>query len=268
MVTIVDACVRDGRGGSPTAVVVDDGTMTDEQRRLVPVQAGTSHAAFLGATHPGGGQAVRFFTRSGELAGCGHGTIAAQAVLLAAAGLDRRESRQHTGGRTFDTVAVRHNKGIEVWFDQGTVTVRPATEDEYGPALPALGIGYPAGGVVSASPGTPRLLVPVASREELLSLTPDYEALTVHTRRIGHLGCYVYVAPDAGPAAARMFAPAIGVPEDLANANSAGCLAAHLYLGGGTPTVEVEQGESIVFASAHSGPSGVEARIGGIAIIR
>lgn len=274
-VTIVDACVRPAKGGgSPTAVVVDDDGLTDRQRQLVPARYGSSHAAFVGpetdGTHP-----VRFYTAEGELTGCGHGTIAAQAVRLSARGVDQLHGRQRTGGRTFDTVATRRADGIEVWFDQGVITVRPATGDEGEAVLGALGIGaaelHSYLGIVVASPGTPRLLVPVASREVLAAIAPDFEALAAQTHRLGQLGCFVYVPPaPPAPAAARMFAPAIGVDEDVANANSTGCLAAHLLAEG---PVEVEQGDALgrpatVFASAHSGLSGVRVRVGGLAIIR
>jgi PhzF family phenazine biosynthesis protein len=272
-VTIVDACVRPGRGGgSPTAVVIDDGTLTDDERQRVPARYGTSHAAFIGpeldGSHP-----VRFFTTDGELAGCGHGTIAAQAVRLAEGGPP--EARQRTGGRTFDTRTARRPDGIEVWFDQGIIGVRPATPDDCEAVLAAVGIGaaqlHPYVRMVVASPGTPRLLVPVADRDMLAALIPDFAALGSATRERGLLGCFVYVPPDRDrPALARMFAPAIGVDEDVANANSAGCLAAHLLC---DRPVEVEQGDSLerpatVFATAHSGPSGVRVWVGGLAVVR
>jgi predicted PhzF superfamily epimerase YddE/YHI9 len=60
-------------------------------------------------------------------------------------------------------------------------------------------------------------------------------------RRYGLLGCFVYVPPAGDrPGAARMFAPAIGVDEDVANANSTGCLAAHLLATTGAQTVAIE----------------------------
>jgi PhzF family phenazine biosynthesis protein len=273
-VTIVDACVRPGRGGgSPTAVVVDDGTqtdgtLTDDERKRVPARYGTSHAAFIGpeleGSHP-----VRFFTTGAELAGCGHGTIAAQAVLLKEDGM--RDGRQRTGGRTFDTRTARRPDGIEVWFDQGIIAVRSATPDDCEAVLAALGIGaaqlHPYVRMVIASPGTPRLLVPVSDRDLLAALTPDFPALGSATRERGLLGCFVFVPPgEDRPAAARMFAPAIGVDEDVANANSTGCLAAHLRPDG---PIEVEQGDALgrpatVSATIHSG----RVWVGGLAVIR
>jgi trans-2,3-dihydro-3-hydroxyanthranilate isomerase len=263
LLTIVDACVRDGAGGSPTAVVDDDPSLSDDVRRTVPVRSGTSHAAFLGrACVSDGGRVVRFFTAEGELTGCGHGTVAAQAVLLHRSSADARRGRQHTGGRTFEVKADRRADGIEVWFDQGAVEVsRPSTQDRLA-VLDALGQPRVDGDVVVASPGTPRFLVPVADRETLFGLTPDLDRLA---RLPGVLGCFVYAVTGTGTAVARMFAPAIGVPEDIANANSTGCLAAHLN----AEWLRVDQGDrrgcpSTVLAACHRG----RVSVGGVAVLR
>ncbi|WP_415952940.1 PhzF family phenazine biosynthesis protein [Streptomyces sp. KLOTTS4A1] len=281
-VTVVDACVRrDGRGGSPTAVADDDPAATDAHRRALAAAAGTSHAAFLGAERtPDGGRPVRFFTAAAELPGCGHGTVAAQAVRLACAARGELNDRQHTGGRTFDTFAIRRAAGIEVWFDQGLVALRHPAAGERAAVVAALGLtaddAHPAGAPRIASPGAPRMLVPVRDRSALLRVRPHLGRLTAASRRFGLLGCFVYVPPVAGrPGAARMFAPAIGVDEDVANANSTGCLAAHLLDASGARTlaIEVEQGDSLgrpasVLASARSTPAGITTRVGGLAVIR
>jgi PhzF family phenazine biosynthesis protein len=263
---VVDACVRGGdSGGSPTAVGFDDGTATDDERRLVPGRAGASHAAFIAGEVPD----IRFFTSAGELRGCGHGTVAAQAVLLDAG---RFSGRQHTGGRTFEVRAQRRPDGVEVWFDQGPVTLRPASPAETQAVTDSFGTAAPTGPVTVASPGAPRLLVPVADRDALRALKPDLDALDVATRRLGLLGCFVYA--DTGEhTAARMFAPAIGVPEDVANANSTGCLAAHLLVSAGIRRVEVEQGDALgrpatVYASASADLGGIRTWVGGLAVIR
>lgn len=72
-----------------------------------------------------------------------------------------------------------------------------------------------------------------------------------------------------------MFAPAIGVPEDITNANGVGCVAAHLLsmLNGGAvgavAEVEVDQGDVLgfpgtVLAAATSGSTGIRVRVGGV----
>jgi PhzF family phenazine biosynthesis protein len=124
-----------------------------------------------------------------------------------------------------------------------------------------------------ASPGRERLLIPVLDRSVLAGLQPDQERLAAESRRHGQLGCFVYVPPSpTRPAAARMFAPAIGVPEDVANANSSGCLAAHLLGIGRGSTVAVDQGDALgrpatVWATATRTGRGIATRVGGTARI-
>jgi predicted PhzF superfamily epimerase YddE/YHI9 len=119
-VTVVNACVRrDGRGGSPASVTDDDPAATDADRRAVAATADPWHAAFLGPGRtPDGGWPVRFFTATTGLSGCGHGTATAQAIRLTRTALGQLNDRQHTGGRTFGTVAIRRPAGSEVWRDR------------------------------------------------------------------------------------------------------------------------------------------------------
>ncbi|SNY24181.1 PhzF family phenazine biosynthesis protein [Paractinoplanes atraurantiacus] len=269
-VAVVNACTRDGQGGSPTTVVIDDASLTDDDRHAIARTAGTSHTAFIGA---GDTPTVRFFTSAGELTNCGHGTVAAQAVLLHRSGGTEHHGHQRSGGRTFATSAVRRHDGVEVWFDQGTIVLEDGTGAAGGGIIAALGLHAAdvAAGVRVASPGTPRLLVPVRDRRTLLSLRPDFDRLATECHRLGYLGCFAYtLSPAGGTAAARMFAPAIGVDEDIVNANSAGCLAAHLLDVSGRGDIEVHQGDALrrpssVLAGATRAASGIVTRIGGVA---
>jgi trans-2,3-dihydro-3-hydroxyanthranilate isomerase len=268
-VTVLAACTRDGQGGSPTAVVIDDAALTDDDRRAVAAQPGSSHTAFL---ETGAVPAVRFFTATGELRNCGHGTIAAQAYLLHRSGAARHDGHQRTGGRTFATTATRRGDGVEVWFDQGVVELSGHAAAE-GDILAALGL-TPDDIVLDdlrvASPGTRRLLVPVRERRALMAMRPGFARLAAECRRLGYLGCFAYTRESSGrTAAARMFAPAIGVDEDIVNANSAGCLAAHLLDTGRDAAIEVHQGDTLgrpstVLATAARTPDGITTRIGGL----
>ncbi|SFR29240.1 Phenazine biosynthesis-like protein [Lentzea waywayandensis] len=221
---IVNACLRDGTGGSPT-LVVDDGDFSDAERRALPVRYGVSHAVFVGA-----GGVLRFFTSEGELPGCGHGTVAALAVLAADG---EREFTLRTGGRTFRGTATLVPDGVEAAFDPGPIQVRPATPTELAAVVGALGAD---GTCVIATLGRPRVLIEVP---DVAALTPDLALLRAATDEFGLLGCYAY-SSGPGRYAARMFAPSIGVPEDIANANSTACLAAHL-----AADVAVDMGDSL-----------------------
>lgn len=217
-VLVVDACWRGAAGtGSPTAVVDDDAGFTEADRARVPLSAGTSHAVFLDRTDPGV-VGLRFFTAAGELPACGHGTLAALAVLESLDGRD--EWRLRAGGRVF-------LGGIGAdgpWFDAGTTGHRAFPEP--GPALAALG-AVAAGPVLAAGTARERLLIPVRP-EALEGLRPDFAALKAVCDAAGLLGCFVYAEVRERWFAARMFAPSIGVDEDVANANSAAALAGAL----------------------------------------
>jgi trans-2,3-dihydro-3-hydroxyanthranilate isomerase len=243
-VTLVRACPRDGRGGSPTAVL-DEAPLSDEERCRIPVLAGTSHAVFVSAR--GSAVSLRFFTAEGELPACGHGTVAALAFLAERACGTEYRATLRAAGRTFAGWAVREEALFRTAFASGPVESREPTAAERGLVLPALGITPDTllPGVRVASVGRARLLVPVATRSALAALAPDFGQLRSACDEFGLLGCYVYSVPTrSGRIAARMFAPSIGVPEDIANANSTAALAADLARRGLTG-IAVDMGDSL-----------------------
>jgi trans-2,3-dihydro-3-hydroxyanthranilate isomerase len=205
---VVNACTRDGQGGSPTAVVIDDATLTDDDRHATAHRAGTSHTAFID-TSTADTPTVRFFTSAGELTNCGHGTIAAQAVLLHRSGATEHHGRQRTAGRTFATTAIRRRDGVEVWFDQGVIALADHADATGGGIIAALGLQRAdiAAGVRVASPA--------ATTSRPRPGSPDTAVHAARLRsadnrvsRLGYLGCFTYaLSPTAGTAAARMFAP-------------------------------------------------------------
>ncbi|MFE5297564.1 PhzF family phenazine biosynthesis protein [Streptomyces sp. NPDC056632] len=273
-VTVVRACLRGGAGGSPTAVVVEDDTpgarLGDAERRRIPVAWGTSHAVYV--RRDGDLTDLRFFTAEGELPACGHGTVAALALLAAREGGDRPyRAGLRTGQRVFAGRAERAGDRLTAAFDPGRVDLREPTAEERALVLPALGLDPEAAGpdVRIAGVGRERLLVPVATRAALAALTPDLDALRAACDRFGLLGAYVHSAPTPeGVLAARMFAPSIGVPEDIANANSTACLAAHLA-GRGITGIAVDMGDSLgspATITATTGP-GRTVELGGTAEI-
>lgn len=273
-VTIVRACLREGSGGSPTAVM-DDACLSDDERRRVPVLTGTSHAVFVSARLSRSGDPtvfLRFFTAEGELPACGHGTVAALAYLAARAEGEQFRATLHAAGRAFAGSSVRHTTRFEAVFDPGPVELREPTTTERDLVLTTLGVtpDILAPGIRVAAVGRSRLLVPVATRPALAAVAPDLDQLRTACDRLGFLGCYVYTTPTrVGRIAARMFAPSIGVPEDIANANSTACLAAHLA-DQGISDIAVDMGDSLgapatITATTQHGPSGPLIEVGGTA---
>jgi trans-2,3-dihydro-3-hydroxyanthranilate isomerase len=270
LITIVNACMRDGRGGSPTAVL-EEASLTELERRQVPKLMGVSHAAFVGDID-GPLASLRFFTATGELPGCGHGTVAALAFLAEHAGRDRLQVTLRASERSFAGEATRADGRVSAAFDPGAVDLREATADERGLLVDALGsdpdILEPE--ICVASLRRPRLLVPLATPTALARLQPDYDRLRDGCDRLGLLGCYVHTVPTTeGRLAARMFAPSIGVPEDIANANSTACLAARLAQRNMT-RIDVDMGDSLgspatITATTEQTEAGTQVRVGGTA---
>ncbi|MGH3478762.1 MAG: PhzF family phenazine biosynthesis protein [Nocardioidaceae bacterium] len=273
-VSIVNACLRDGAGGSPTAVL--EASQAEFELREVPRLAGTSHAVVVSVT--GGGVdwphvSLRFFTAAGELPACGHGTVAALAFLA-------ENGRRHVyrvivqaSGRSFAGEVTREDDRVAASFDPGPVQIREATGEERALVLDA--VGYDPGALLAeacvASLGRwPRLLVPVPTPKTLTRLQPDYGRLRDGCDRLGLLGCYLYSVPTTeGRLSARMFAPSIGVPEDIANANSTACLAAKLAQRTAT-RITADMGDSLgrpstVTAIVRQTRSGTHVRVGGTA---
>jgi trans-2,3-dihydro-3-hydroxyanthranilate isomerase len=281
-VSLVNACLRDGRGGSPTAVIdelpaADSPTgplLTDAERSRVPVRLGTSHAAFVMAAAEQSIVNLRFFTAEAELPACGHGTVAALAVLAEQRTGAEQEFRLSASGRTFTGRTVRDGDRIHAAFDPGLITLRDATSAEIGPVVAALGVAPDllVAGACVASVGRARLLVPLATSEAVAALAPDLDRLRAACDQFGLIGCYVHSMPtNSGRVTARMFAPSIGVPEDIANANSSACLAAHLA-GRGLTDLTVDMGDALgspatITASARPSATGPKILVGGAAII-
>ncbi|MBU2662657.1 PhzF family phenazine biosynthesis protein [Actinoplanes bogorensis] len=222
-VAVVRACRRDGTGGSPTAVLCHGDAPPDLPSRCrLASRVGASHTVVVSGLASGVVD-LRFYTAEGELPACGHGTVAALAFLADRAGVADFEVHLRVGSR----ILPGRVDGRLAVFEEPRVALRLPTAGELDAVLPALGLWPLTVGVLAASTGRWRLLIPVDSREALAALNPDPFRLRDATERRGLLGCYVYTRPDdTGRAAARMFAPAIGVPEDAANANSTACLAA------------------------------------------
>ncbi len=257
--------------------MVDETLLSDAQRRAVPVAAGTSHVVFISTEERGSGRpyaSLRFFTAAGELPACGHGTVAALAMLAKQARTPEYEAVLRSGGRTFRGRATGRGDRYEAAFDPGRVELGPAVASDSEPVLSALGIGaeHAPAPCHIASVGRPRMLVEVRGRDVLADLAPDMTRLREACDRRGLLGCYVYSTPSPdGRAAARMFAPSIGVPEDIANANSTACLAAHVA-GRGLSALDVDMGDALgqpstIAATARPGPAGLGISVGGTATI-
>lgn len=105
-----------------------------------------------------------------------------------------------------------------------------------------------------ASTGHSKVMVGIKSREKLNSLTPDMTRMVNISRTIGCNGYFVFTfdSDDADILThGRMFAPAIGIPENPVTGNANGPLGAYLVhhniltASNGLATFKGKQGEAI-----------------------
>lgn len=248
-------------------------------------QIDCSHTAFLSRSEQADVR-VRFFTHTGEIKNCGHGTIAAhvvRAMQLLGDG-DHLVHQQAMSG--IQAVQVeRHGDQITVFLAQDEIGFHSVDQAVIAELLPILGLSasdlcaeYP---MVLASPGANRFLVALNSADRLSTLQPNIPELKRLCERVNAIGCFAFTltpSPDRINATARMFAPIIGVPEDVINGNSSGCLGAYLLTYDAASrnkselTVAVEQGykfgrSGTVIVKAKRVADRIETRIGGAAVI-
>lgn len=215
-------------GGNPLAVVVDADGLTTPQMQSIAAEFGYSETTFVcSPTEPGFDALVRIFTPTVELGFAGHPNVGTALVLAEG---DRALRFQQGAGPVGVTVRngvaeVGAPRAFEVLGTLGAAEVAAVC------GLPAQAIiGEP----VVATCGTAF----VVARTDRLGAAAPAGTLAAAT------GVLLYTPGE--PIRARMFAPAVGVPEDPATGSAALVLAG--LLGPGAWTIEqgVEMGRPSV----------------------
>jgi trans-2,3-dihydro-3-hydroxyanthranilate isomerase len=230
----VHAFSKNGRGGSPTCVVLDADGLSEAAMQAIATETEASHTAFVVEPKaPKDPVHVRFFTRHGQIKNCGHGTIAAHYARVMAGGAHPASVLQQTqeGLQHIDFPQVEDQ--VEVFLQLNEIQFREVNADAVTALIQALRISRDqlevADPVGLASPGAYRFLVAVKTVEDLEGIAPDFDLLKEVNSMHASMGAFVYAMhPENRNVYARMFAPNIGVDEDIINGNSSGCLAAYI----------------------------------------
>ena len=242
---IVHAFSTNNKGGNPAGVVLAADELSAQQKQAIAAQAGLSETAFVstGALAP---YKLEFFTPTRAIPYCGHATVAAFALLAAKGKLAGgvHEVEIHNGLH-------RVSHGPDgVFLQQPHPAIENISEAAAKEAMAAIGLTQRAAGgatPVIASSGNRFLLLPLGSIPELRKAKPDDAAIAALSERFNLIGFYPFVAlcaPSQRDAAARMFAPRYGIPEEAATGMAAGPLAGYLAERAATPkrTFTLSQG--------------------------
>ena len=232
--------------GNPAGVVLDAQGMSDAEMLAVARELNNSETAFvLPADGPDHDLKVRFFTPTTEVPTCGHATVAAHFARAVEHELPSGSLVQKTGTGLLQRVEVRRTGSrIDIGMHQGVADFGPELHpDQVARLRAALGVRrddlVDDAPVQVVSTGHSKVLIELRSRAVVDRLQADLAMLSALSREVGCNGFFVFTRSTGDPRLltwSRMFAPAIGIPEDPVTGNGHGPLGAYLVRYGLAPT--------------------------------
>lgn len=230
--------------GNPAGVVLDADGLSAAQMQALARELKHSETAFVMAPQDAGHDVyIRYFTPTTEVPICGHATIAAHYARAVALGLGTTELKQKSGaGVQLIRVEAQGGKqggcgqagAYRIHMRQGPPSFSAPLPAATRRAL-AAALGLDEGGFEAALPlqivstGHSKVMVPLCAGVELDAIVPDHAALAALSAAIGCNGYFLFQRRACGSATdGRMFAPAIGIPEDPVTGNANGPLGAYL----------------------------------------
>ncbi len=223
--------------GNPASVVLDADSLSDAEMHAITRELGRGDAAFVqsarGSDHD---LYVRFFTPVREAPFIGHATLAVHVVRSQLASGATQRLRQRSAAGDFEIDVEQRDGATHVGVRQAAPTrVRALEHAEVEALLDALGLGRadldPRCPVEIYGQRSTRLVLAVRSHGALTHLKPDFAALGRLTSHVGAEGFFVFTLESGIPGfltEARMFCPAIGIPEDAVSGNAHGMLGTYL----------------------------------------
>src|SRR5262245_57720179 len=235
-------------GGNPVAVFPNAQGLTDDELQQIAREMNLSETVFvLPPTDPAAVVRLRIFTPTQEIPFAGHPVIGTMHVLTQLGFIATPEA--------VTRVVQECNIGlfpVDLHTRDGKVTrvvmTQPAPQflekiDETGDLYKvAAALGIPKHTISDTkwplevvSTGLPVLIVPVRTLTAVRSINPDPSAIVDLCGRFGANGIMAFTTVTVEPFAnvhARMFAPAIGIPEDPATGSASGALGSYLVQNG------------------------------------
>jgi PhzF family phenazine biosynthesis protein len=188
-----------GMGGNPAGVVLDAGSLTDEEMLAIARTLGYSESAFLqGRSEEENAWRLRFFSPVAEVPFCGHATLATAVSLAERDGPGQVSLSTPAGLVEVRTAATA--EGLTATLTSVPTHTRPVEPDALERALAALGWGYddldPHYPVHVGFGGNEHLLVAARSIERLAAFDYDYDALARLMAEEGWTTVHAFWADD------------------------------------------------------------------------
>jgi len=228
---IVDAFAEELFGGNPAGVVIlNDETdfPTDEIMIKTAAELRYSETAFIRQVAENKFN-IRYFTPVEEVDLCGHATIGSFGALLDAGIIHK--------GQICELITKAGKLEVEmkeaaVYMEMGEA-VELGSVTDIGELAGILGIETEDIGFEPklVSTGLPDIMVHIKTKEALMRIKPDFNALSKLSERLNAVGVHAF-ALSAEPeirAVCRNFAPLYGIDEEAATGTSNGALTYYLY---------------------------------------
>lgn len=231
-VNIVNAFVASDDGGNPAGVVLDADSLSAAQKQAIAGKVGLSETAFVSKSQQSDFK-LEFFTPTRQIAHCGHATIAVFSYLSSLGRITKPQSSKETIDGTRAIVL----SGGMAFMEQKAPRYQDLGEP-VGVATVMKSLGLTLSDVhheiapLVVNTGNSFMLIPLRDEKTLASLAPDLPAIAEISDRLDLIGYYAFTVETklaASDAAARMFAPRYGIPEESATGMAAGPLACLLY---------------------------------------
>jgi len=256
--------------GNQLAVFADARGVPEQDMQRLARELNLSESVFVFPPEQGGDASIRIFTPGGELPFAGHPVLGSAIVVGGALGKDT-VVLETPGG----LVPVRLRLGEEGdrvasgWMEQPIPTWELYPREAE--LLKALGVERSGLPVEVYDNGPHHVYVELESKDAVAALAPNTGALA----KLGQVEVNCF-AGSGKHWKTRMFAPALGVPEDPATGSAAGPLAVHLSRHGRIAfgeEIEISQGveigrPSLLYAWAEGEGETIErVEVGGSAVI-
>ena len=257
----VDAFTSRRFAGNPAGVVLDADALSELEMRAIAREINAGDTAFVfAADAPDHDVRLRFFTPRGEAAFVGHATLAAHAVLASLPGPAPAGRRQRSAGGLADIDIIRAQPARIAIHQPPPAPDRALPGDALDAVVHALGLKRedlcqrcPA---MIAGQRSARLLLGVKDAQVLERVQPDATRLSALSARLGAPGFFLFTLRPSTPEVyteARMFCPALGIPEDPVSGNAHALLGAYLLAHGlldSSTSAPVEGAQVIEFTGA------------------
>jgi trans-2,3-dihydro-3-hydroxyanthranilate isomerase len=254
--------------GNQLAVLTDARDVPAEEMQRLARELKLSETVFILPPRSGGDVRIRIFTPDAELPFAGHPVLGCAIVVGSA--LERDEVTLETEMGPV-SIALRREHGRAVFGRMQQPIPSWAAYERQDELLEALGVGAFGLPVEVYCNGPRHVYVELESEQAVAELDPDMRALA----KLGEEGANCF-AGSGSRWKTRMFAPALGVPEDPATGSAAGPLAVHLSRHGRIAfgqEIEIRQGAeirrpSVLHARAEGSAAEIErVEVGGAAVI-